>query len=276
MVLPESLISISEGAFSGCKALNSVTFNEGLTSIGTYAFSECGALSHISLPESLTSINQFSFGSCGLTSITIPSLKTISSYAFSRCSKLKEVKLSPQTARIEGCAFEFCSSLREIHLPPCLKSIGNNAFSDCTNLKTIYAYMPNIISIGSSTFPNMSTATLYVPAFLYNSYYYDTNWSQFLHVLRCDLQPGDYAAFYTNGDIIFEQGVERITQDTPIAEIGNQGGVIVEGEAQQFDTVDQTVGDYSSSTATSASLIGDGETAQANNLPMNREHSCDG
>ena len=179
------------------------------------------------------------------------------------------MKLSPQTARIEGCAFEFCSSLREIHLPPCLKSIGNNAFSDCTNLKTIYAYMPNIISIGSSTFPNMSTATLYVPAFLYNSYYYDTNWSQFLHVLRCDLQPGDYAAFYTNGDIIFEQGVERITQDTPIAEIGNQGGVIVEGEAQQFDTVDQTVGDYSSSTATSASLIGDGETAQANNLRVN-------
>ena len=86
---------------------------------------------------------------------------------------------------------------------------------------------------------------------------------------RCDLRPGDYESFYTNGDIIFEQGVQRITEDTPIAEIGSQGGIIVRGEAQQFDTVDQTIGDMNSTTSTGASLIGDGTTAQENNLPMN-------
>ena len=84
---------------------------------------------------------------------------------------------------------------------------------------------------------------------------------------RCDLRPGDYESFYTNGDIIFEQGVQRITEDTPIAEIGSQGGIIVQGEAQQFDTVDQTIDDMNKSTG--ASLIGDGETVQENNLPMN-------
>ena len=129
--------------------------------------------------------------------------------------------------------------------------------------------MPDIITIGSSTFPNMATTTLYVPDFLYNSYYYDKNWSKFLHVNRCDLRPGDYESFYTNGDIIFEQGEQRITEDTPIAEIGSQGGIIVQGEEQKFDTVDQTIGDMNSTTSTGASLIGDGTTAQENNLPMN-------
>ena len=86
---------------------------------------------------------------------------------------------------------------------------------------------------------------------------------------RCDLRPGDYESFYTNGDIIFEQGVQRITEDTPIAEIGSQGGIIVQGEAQQFYTVDQTISDMNSTTSTGASLIGDGTTAQENNLPMN-------
>jgi hypothetical protein len=267
---PEGMRTIGSYAFEDCSALTTIIFKEGVTSIGDCAFQNCTSLSSIALPQSLTTFERYVFSGCtNLESITIPSVKTIQQYTFNNCSALNNVKLSPQTTTIEQYAFKNCSALTEIHLPPFLKTIGNNAFSGCSKLMTIYAYMPDIITIGSGTFPNKATASLYVPAFLYNSYYYDTNWSQFLHVLRCDLQPGDYAAFYTNGDIIFEEGEQRITEDTPIAEIGNQGGVIVEGEAQQFDTVDQTVGDYSSSTATSASLIGDGETAQANNLPMN-------
>ncbi len=124
--------------------------------------------------------------------------------------------------------------------------------------------MPDIIAIGSSTFPNYQTSTLYVPSFLYNSYYYDTNWSRFLQVLRCDLQPGDYETFYSNGDILFGEGEQRITTDTPIATIGSQGSITVEGEAQAFTTVDQTV-----DTNYSASLIGEGTTAADNNIPMN-------
>lgn len=268
-VAPSSLKSIGANAFQSCKSLN-LTLNEGLTSIGSYAFAGCLSISDITLPQSLTTLGYSAFNSCtALESITIPSVKDIQQSTFYGCTALKTVKLSPQTTTIKTKAFYNCTALEEIHLPPFLNNIEDQAFMRCFKLMTIYAYMPDIITIGANTFTNRTSATLYVPAFLYNSYYYDTNWSLFLHVQRCDLQPGDYAAFYTNSDIVFEQGVERITADTPIAEIGNQGGVIVEGEAQQFDTVDQTVGDYSSSSATSASLIGDGETAQANNLPMN-------
>jgi len=269
VTIPEGTTSIGNYAFSDCTGLTSVSFPESLTSIGTYAFQNCMGLTSIIFPESLTSIGTYAFTNCiGIESIAIPNVKTISSNTFSSCTALHDVKLSPQTTTIETNAFSGCTSLAEIHLPPYLKSIADGAFASCSKLKTIYAYMPDIITIGSSTFPNMATTTLYVPDFLYNSYYYDKNWSQFLHVNRCDLRPGDYESFYTNGDIIFEQGEQRITEDTPIAEIGSQGGIIVQGEAQQFDTVDQTIDDMNT-TSTGASLIGDGETVQEDNLPMN-------
>ena len=247
--LPQGLTSVGQYAFQNCTSLASATIHEGVTSIGNHAFSGCRVLANITLPQSLTTLGQYAFQTCtNLESITIPSVKTIQQYTFSSCSVLNDVKLSPQTTTIEQYAFTNCNALTEIHLPPFLNTIGNKAFSGCGKLMTIYAYMPDIITIGSSTFPNMASATLYVPAFLYNNYYYDINWKNFLHVLPCDLQPGDYAAFYTNGDIIFGGGGQRITEDTPIAEIGTQGGIIVEGEAQQFDTVDQTIGDMNSTT----------------------------
>jgi len=267
---PAGMTAINDYAFSGCTQLATIVLHEGLTSIGQYAFQNCSSITGITLPQSLTTLGSNAFSGCKkIESIAIPNVKTISSNTFSSCTALHDVKLSPQTTTIATNAFSYCTSLTEIHLPPYLKSIADGAFASCSNLKTIYAYMPDIISIGGSTFPNMATATLYVPDFLYNSYYYDKNWSKFLHVNRCDLRPGDYESFYTNGDIIFEQGEQRITEDTPIAEIGSQGGVIVQGEPQQFDTVDQTIGDMNSTTSTGASLIGDGTTAQENNLPMN-------
>ena len=259
---------ISQCAFSGCTSLEKLVLLEGVESVENSAFANCSKLKNVTLPQSLTSIALWGFKSCGFETITIPNIRNITQQAFDGCNRLKEVKFSPYTTSIGQEAFKSCTSLTEIHLPPRLRSIANDAFSGCTKLKSIYAYMPDIISISSSAFPDYSSSDLYVPDFLYNSYYYDKNWSQFLHVNRCDLRPGDYESFYTNGDIIFEQGVQRITEDTPIAEIGSQGGIIVQGEAQQFDTVDQTIGDMNT-TSTGASLIGDGETVQENNLPMN-------
>ena len=270
ITLPQGLTTIGQYAFQNCSSLTDLTIHEGVTSIGDYAFSGCSALPNITFPQSLTTLGTYTFQNCeALESVTIPSVKTIKQYTFTGCTALNDVKMSPQTTIIQQYAFQGCTALTELHLPPCLNSIEANAFSACNNLMTIYAYMPDIITIDNSTFPTMALATLYVPEFLYNNYYYDTNWMNFLHVLPCDLRPGDYAAFYTNGDIIFEEGKQRITEDTPIAEIGSQGGVIVQGEAQQFDTVDQTIGDMNSTTSTGASLIGDGTTAQENNLPMN-------
>ena len=280
--LPSSLETIDNYVFDGCSALKNVAIQEGTTSIGQYAFQNCTALESISLPESLTSIAKYAYTGCtALKSITLPDaltslgghvfngctalekaeigmgITTVPGGLFSGCYALKEVKMSPKTTTINSSAFQNCSGMTEVHLPPYLTKIESNAFSGCSNLKEIYAYMPDVPTIATSTFSNYKTSTLYAPAFLFNAYYYDSGWNQFLYVKRCDLRPGDYEAFYTNKDLLFKEGEQRIEHDRPIVELGAKGSIIVEGADQEFTTVDMLRG-----ASTSSSLIGDG------NIPM--------
>lgn len=273
--------NIGYRAFSGCTALDKITLGEGVTSIGQYAFIACSSLKDIILPSTLSKIDSYAFSACrSLQRIVLPdALTSLGSYTFNRCTaltdaeigigitsvpqylfsgctNLKNVKLSPKTTTIQSYAFENCTGLEEFHLPPYLTTIQSGAFSGCSNLKNIYAYMPDVPTIAASTFSNYQTSNLYAPAFLWSAYYVDNGWNQFLNVLKCDLRPGDYEAFFTNKDLLFKDGEERITQDRPIVELGNQGAIIVEGARQEFTTVDMERG------TTSSSLIGD------NNIPM--------
>ena len=261
LIFDEDGTIIPRDGFAYCRNVTSVTFPSTFE-VRPNAFNYCN-ISSIDLPEGI-SLSDHAFSNCGLTGeLILPkSLTVIPESAFS-VNKLTAVKLSPYTTKIGKYAFSG-NQITGIRLPSTLQTIEDYAFSNCSNLNVIYAYMPDIITIGQNTFPNYQSSTLLVPSFLYYSYYWDTNWSQFLNVSRCDLQPGDYETFYTNGDVLFASGEDRITTDIPIATLGSQGCITVEGEAQEFDTVDQTVdADYS------ASLIGDGEAAADNNIPMN-------
>ena len=64
-VIPKSVTSIGNGAFSSCSKLTSVTIPEGVTSIGDRAFSSCIKLTSITIPDSVTSIEDAAFGDCG-------------------------------------------------------------------------------------------------------------------------------------------------------------------------------------------------------------------
>ena len=292
VILPSTGISIGENAFMSCRALISVNIPEGVKNIGNNAFLDCENLKSIHTPSTLETIGSSVFNECyklenvslneglqilpdllfqdciSLTSIVIPStVKEIQTSCFDGCSKLADIKISPKTTIIANSSFYGCTSLTDIKLPPYLQTIYDYAFSRCSNLKDIYAYMVDVPAISTNTFNDYQHQNLYVPEFLYNSYYYDTNWSQFLSVNICDLKPGDYEAFYANSDVYFEPGVERITEDTPEVELGEHGGIIVEGEEQHFGDVHQGAdGDGDSS-----SLIADGEDdGSNNNMPINK------
>lgn len=178
--------------------------------------------------------------------------------------------MSPQTTDIgeyKGSSFEGCYNLTEIRLPPYIQNIRDYTFSGCKKLKDIYAYMVDVPAINTNTFNDYQNQILYVPEFLYKKYYYDTNWSQFLDVRVCALSVGDYEKLYAGtSDATFEPNDERIP-GTPDAEVGDQGGIIVEGDdPQNFDEVEQN-GDGSGN---GGSLIGDGGDGDANNnLPVN-------
>ena len=64
LIIPESVTSIGNYAFCGCKVLTSITIPESVTSIGNGAFRSCASLTSITIPESVTSIGDETFYSC--------------------------------------------------------------------------------------------------------------------------------------------------------------------------------------------------------------------
>ena len=115
--IPDSVTSIGQHAFNGCRSLTSVTIPDGVTSIGAYAFSECSSLTSVTIPDSVTSIGGIAFGNCkSLTSVTIPDSVT----------------------SIGGGAFQGCISLTSVTIPDSVTSIGDGAFASCTSLTDVY------------------------------------------------------------------------------------------------------------------------------------------
>jgi hypothetical protein len=139
IILPGSVASIGDEAFSDCKGLTSVTIPEGVTSIGKSAFYGCTGLTGVTIPEGVTSIGEYAFSGCaGLASVTIPaSVTSIGNHAFSRCSGLASVTIPEGVCSIEVAAFYGCAGLTGVTIPEGVTSIGEYAFSGCTGLAEV-------------------------------------------------------------------------------------------------------------------------------------------
>lgn len=114
--LPDSIMSIRDGAFRSCSGLVSVTIPNSVTSIGMEAFAECGGLKSVTIGNSVINIGDGAFKSCSsLTSVEIPNnVMDIGGYAFSYCSELKSVTIGNSVTSIGAVAFIDCYSLTSI------------------------------------------------------------------------------------------------------------------------------------------------------------------
>lgn len=63
-IIPNTITSIGNDAFSGINSLTSIVIPESVTSIGQFAFYHCYSLASIVIPESVTSINYCAFWNC--------------------------------------------------------------------------------------------------------------------------------------------------------------------------------------------------------------------
>ena len=196
LVIPGSVTSIGNYAFSSCSGLTEIIIPEGVTSIGNYAFSSCSGLTSVSLPSTLTSIGSFVFSGCSnlnsinylgtieqwcaiefsqassnpayythtlniqgeeITNLVIPgSVTSIGKYAFSGCSGLTSVSLPSSVTSIGKYAFSGCSGLTEIVIPEGVTSIEMYAFSGCSGLTSV-SLPSSVTSIGSYAFSDCTS-----------------------------------------------------------------------------------------------------------------------
>lgn len=98
-VIPNSVVSIGQGAFYGCKALTSLEIPNSVTSIGVFAYGLCEGLTEIEIPNSVRKIGASAFASCrNVTTITIgENVEEIGVHAFDTHSFIKSIHCKAMT-----------------------------------------------------------------------------------------------------------------------------------------------------------------------------------
>ena len=143
--IPASVTNIGEGTFNYCKALETITVDDGNT---VYTDGDCNAIIKKSsnmllfgckntvIPASVTSIGKKAFLGSNLTSYTIPAnVTSIGESAFEE-SRLTSVTIAEGVKSIGKCAFNR-NDLTSVNFPASVTSIGECVFLNCNSLTTV-------------------------------------------------------------------------------------------------------------------------------------------
>lgn len=236
IAVPDSVATIGKYAFAGNKSLKSVKFgeNSAVRTIDRGVFQNCDAMTEVVLPSELAQIEELAFschtGKDELKAIGFPAkLKAINRAAFYGRKGLEIISFPTSLQTIGDFAFQGCTGLDEIRVPSTLLSVGDYAFDDCSHVTKVYTYTVEPVNIDQNTFSCWHSADLYVPATSYYTYFYNTQWSQFLSLKPFD---EEYSYFYINND--YELGGDNGTiEGTPNADLNPNSGLIVTGDDPQ-------------------------------------------
>ncbi len=191
-IIPNNVVRIADGAFSGCTGLTSITIPNNITEIASNAFSACTGLTEIlvskehihyasqdgilynkektefvcipegisgaiTIPDGIQTIGRSAFsGFSNLMSITIGNgVQTIGEFAFENCSNLMSVTLGNSVQTIGDWVFKDCTNLTNITIGNSVQSIGFAAFSACTSLTNV-TLGNSVQTIESNAFENCS------------------------------------------------------------------------------------------------------------------------
>ena len=181
VTLPKSLTKIGESAFSSCNSLSSMTIPEGVKEIGPMAFSFCEALVWFKVDAAntaYTSVDGVLFdkekkklicypGSSNDTAYTIPTgTEEIAKYAFNHCYRLSAITLPEGVTQIKHSAFLACMGLTSMVIPKSVKEIEEQAFGNCWKLSAITVAEGNTeyTSVDGVLFDKAKTTLMQFPA----------------------------------------------------------------------------------------------------------------
>ena len=134
VVIPDTVVSIADEAFYGCRGLESIKLSNRLKCIGSLAFASCENISVLKLPRELEAIGYCTFKNIGIKQLVIPpTIRYIGSGAFSDCFKLKELKFEGGSIYIDGGIINN-SALESICIPANLNIQGDGGMFCSENL----------------------------------------------------------------------------------------------------------------------------------------------
>ena len=179
LIIPDSVTSIGNYAFSGCGSIKRLTISDGVTSIGDAAFSDCGSLTSVEIPDSVTSIGWNAFQQCSrLEKVYISSIENwcrikfesgtsnplYKSYNMSSTelyiqeNLVEDIVIPDSVTSIGDYAFTNCCNLKSITIPDSVTSIGSGAFNGCYNLRSI-TIPDSVTSIDECAFSDCGSLT---------------------------------------------------------------------------------------------------------------------
>lgn len=214
LAIPESVTTIENYAFLGCKNLASVTVPTSVTKIGSSAFYECENLETVQYGGTLAQWCALNGGGNiafyaktvilagennldlkAVTTLTIPDdVATIGRYAFRGCTGLMSVSIPNSVTTIGSGAFFGCEGLKSVIVPNSVTNIELGVFTNCTGLTSV-TIPSSVTCIDSLVFYGCNNLT---------SFKYDgtkEEWNAITKDSIWDLGTGKYTITCTDGTI---------------------------------------------------------------------------
>ena len=169
VILPTTLKTIGDYAFSNNPLLMEINLPTDLQSIGKCAFQKCSGLTSMTIGNNVISLGKGAFQYCsGLSSVTIGNnVASIEDSAFYSCSGLTTVSIGNSVTNIGDSAFGYCYCLTSVTIPNSVTSIKQYAFFDCSSLASV-TIGNRVTSIGDCAFCDCCLTTVSIPSSVTN------------------------------------------------------------------------------------------------------------